>query len=170
MLSVVVVVLVGQREERFGFLVRWICRRRRCCSRRIVPHGKDQQHDERESQRLGVADEYSQLVREEAQAILNRISRGMRIPSRPTARHDPLTVDGVPQADQLHARHADSHSPAHTLDGDFLGVAREFAVLNLAVVVVVARVDLHNFLLPQVFHDILRDQWCQHSLVLVSGL
>lgn len=141
-----------------------------CCSRRVVSDGEDQQDDERQAEGLSIPDEDAQLIREETEMVLDCVPWRGGVCCRGAARHDFLAVDWIPETDQLDSRDADAHSPAHALHRDLLWSTGEFAVLDLAVVVVVARVDLSHFLLAQVFDDVLGDQGCKNVLILVACL
>lgn len=77
--------------------------------------------------------------------ILHRVSWHVRdlIGCRGTGTRDCLRqIDRVPETRELDTRFADTHGPAHAFDCDFADSACEFIVFDLAVVVVVAAIDL----------------------------
>ena len=79
-----------------------------------------------------------------------------------------FNVHWIVQAHSQESRFTNPHRPAHALDCDLSDSAGEFTVLDLAVVVVIARVNLGNVLGAQLGNDVLRYQWFEHVLILIS--
>lgn len=80
----------------------------------------------------------------------------------------PVQCHWVVQAHGQESWLADAHRPAHALDCDLFDPARELTVLDLAVVVVVARVDLRDVLDAEFGNDVFRYCGCEHILILIS--
>lgn len=153
---------MGQWEEGFGFVVRKVGRRLWSMSNHA-----DDEDEQCQAQDLAVADKDAQLVGEEAEVVLDRVSWSRECRS---ARHGLLHVDRVPETNELDARDANAHGPAHTFDRDFPDSASKFVVFDLTVVVVVTGVDHGYFLCAQMLDNVLRDQWSEDILILVARL
>ena len=98
----------------------------------------DRQNQQSQEENGEVVDEDRQLVRQETEMVLYGILARSRHLAQPIIGQRQFNVDWIIQADSHEARFSDSHRPAHTLDCDFFDSAREFTVLDLAVIMVIA--------------------------------
>lgn len=98
----------------------------------------DEEDEDGEDEEVRILDKNTKLIGEEAEMVLQgrRRSGPDWLPG--------VDVNGVPETRQQEARPPDTHGPRKTLHGDLLRGAAEFAVGDLAVVVVVPGVDVRD--------------------------
>ena len=106
----------------------------------------DGQNDDREDDNDEVVDEDRQLVWEETEVILDGISAPCWYLALAVLHRCQFNVYRVIQAHGQKPWFSNTHCPTHALDRDLPYPACELAVLDLAVIVVIARVDLGDIL------------------------
>ena len=113
-------------------------------------------------------DEDRQLVWKETEVVLDGVPVRSWYLALPVLHRGQFNVHWVVQAHGQESWLADAHCPAHALDCDLFDPARELTVLDFAVIVVVAGVDLRNVLDAEFRNDVFRYCRCEHILVLIS--